>query len=121
MEDNTDKLARAYSLLFALRQNLPTELYNIDEDYVDQYHEALDHLSQLGYDVEEFKIPEQWVKTETWQVPDGEGYETRHSKTRQVDLAKFQVKLDSVLKYFSLTTLAPSENQRPIGFTGRKK
>jgi hypothetical protein len=121
MEDNTDKLARAYSVLFALKQNLPTERYRIDEEYVYQFHEALGHLSQLGYDVEEFKIPERWMKTETWQVPAGEGYETHHGKTLQVELDKFQVKLDSVLKYFSIITPAPSENQRRIGFTGRKK
>ncbi len=121
MEDNTDKLARAYSELAALKQNLPRDHYNIEEDYVELYHEALEHLSQLGYDVEEFKIPDQWMKTETWQATVGEGYETRHSKTRQVELAKFLVKLDSVLKYFSLTSLASSKNQRAIGFTGRKK
>jgi hypothetical protein len=119
--NKAEELMRAYSELVALKENVPRELYQIDEDYVDEYNKALDHLSQLNYDVQEFRIPAEWLKPDTWQVLDGDGYETRHGSTRRVELAKFLVKLDSVLKYFSLSAQASPPDRPSIGFTGRKK
>lgn len=53
--DQSDKLARAYARLRALRENLPEYRY-IDEVYVEQYHEALRHLEEIGFDVAEFRV-----------------------------------------------------------------
>lgn len=116
--DKTDKFARARSRLTALKQNIPKEYGYVQEAYVNEYHQALDDLTKLGCDLEEFKIPEQWMETETWQVPEGEGYETRHGNTRQLKREQFLMKLDSVLNY--LSSLASSKSRGPIGFTGRR-
>jgi hypothetical protein len=119
--DETDEFARARSRLDALRQNVPKEYGYVQEDYVNEYNRALHHLSQLGCDVDEFRIPDQWMETETWQVPEGEGYETRHSNARQLKTEKFLMKLDSVLGYLSPMSRGSSGNKRPIGFIGRKR
>ncbi len=112
--DKTDEFVRARSRLTGLKQNIPPEYGYVQEDCVNEYHKVLDNLTQLGCDLEEFKIPDQWMETYTWQVPDGEGYETRYSSTRQVIREKFLMKLDSVLYY--LSSLASSKSQGPIGF-----
>jgi hypothetical protein len=111
----TDEFARARSRLTALKQNIPPEYGYVQEDCVNEYTTVLDALTRLRCDVEEFRIPDQWMETYTWQVPDGEGYETRHSDTRQVIREKYLMKLDSVLNY--LSSLASSKSQGPIGFT----
>ena len=51
-----DKIARAYARLMALKDNLPED-YKVPETYVVEYHGALKHLKELGFDLEEFKIP----------------------------------------------------------------
>jgi hypothetical protein len=122
MEATTSKTARAYTRLAALKQNLPNTAY-IEEDFVHEYRGALQHLSELGFDVEEFGIPEAWLERRAvGSVPEGEGHRTIYSETRQMDRAKLLVKLDSLLNYFSLASSNSStEQRRPIGFTGPKR
>jgi hypothetical protein len=121
MEDHDDEVARAYSMLTALRKNVPKERHYVDEDYVHEYHKALDRLGQLGFDVKEFEIPQQWMEPVTHQVPEGEGYRTVHANRNQVEHGKFMTKLDAVLIYFPLTAADSSTAPGPIGFTGPRK
>ena len=74
MENHTDEVARAYAILTALKENVPKDRDYVDEDYVHEYHKALDHLGQLGFDVKEFEIPRQWMKPVTRLVPEGNDY-----------------------------------------------
>ena len=55
MEPN-DKMARAYSRLVALGKNTP-DGFLVDEEHVGRYHESLQHLTDLGFDVREFRNP----------------------------------------------------------------
>src|SRR6266852_6120276 len=50
-----DGLLRAYSRLEALKRNLPKPI--VLEHYVTDYHAALQHIADLGVDIEEFRIP----------------------------------------------------------------
>jgi hypothetical protein len=121
METHADKVARAHSRLLALRKNIPDERHYVGEHYVQEYHEALRHLGEDGFDVEEFKVPEQWMERESRSEPDpeSEGYRTVYSGNREVERTKFLVKLDSVLNYF--TFRASSEKRNPIGFHGPRR
>jgi hypothetical protein len=119
--DSRDKIARAYSRLAALRKNTSDKSFYVDEDHVRQYHEALQHLTDLGFDIEEFRIPDEWLKHRAVSsVPArGGGRHVRYAKEREAETRKFLSKLDAVLEYFSLTTSAdPGGNERrTIGFT----
>lgn len=144
MENHTDEVARTYAILTALKEHVPKDLDYVDEDYVREYHKALDHLGQLGFDVKEFEIPRQWMKPITrlvpegdvhynpatyglglrtgsataHQVPEGDGYRTVDTGRSQVERAKFMTKLDAVLMYFRLAPADSPKGQQPIGFTG---
>jgi len=145
MENHTDELLRAYAILTALGENVPKDRDYVDEDYVHEYHKALDHLGQLGFDMEELKIPRQWMEPITRLVPEGDdhynpltyGLRMAGSITHQVpeadrhraintgrsrvELAKFMTRLDAALMYFSLASADSPKGQQPIGFTGPRK
>jgi hypothetical protein len=145
MENHTDELARAYAILTALRENVPKDRDYVDEDYVHEYHKALDHLGQLGFDTEKLKIPRQWMEpitrlvpegddhynpltyglrmagSITHQVPEADGYRTINTGRSQVELAKFMTRLDTALMYFSPASADSPKGQQPIGFTGPRK
>jgi hypothetical protein len=147
MENHTDELARAHAILTALRDNVPKDRDYVDEDYVHEYHEALDHLGRVGFDMKEFEIPPQWMEpitrlvpegddhynpmtyglrmagSRTHQVPEGDGYRTINTGRSQVELAKFMTRLDAALKHinFSLASADSPKGQQPIGFTGPRK
>jgi hypothetical protein len=115
-----DKIARAYSRLVALRRNTSETTFSVDEEHVRQYHEALQHLTDLGFDIAEFQIPDQWLKYPAVSSRPGPGgREVRYGKQRKVETSKFLSKLDAVMEYFSLTTSADSgsNERRTIGFT----
>ena len=57
MTDAAEALARAYVTLLAIRTNMPPGL-DVPAAYVDEYHNALQHLEQVGCDfcdVSEFR------------------------------------------------------------------
>ena len=144
MENHTDEFVRAYAQLTALKENVPKDRDYVDEHYVQEYHKALGHLGQLGFDVEEFEIPRQWMEPITHlvpegndynpatyglmmaspithQVPEGDGYRTINTGRSQVERAKFMMRLDAVLTYFRLASADSPKGQQPIGFTGPRK
>lgn len=108
MDEAQDKLARAHARLTGLRRHCDAEgasenlagVAMFMDRYVEEFHEALVHLANCGFDVEEFRIrPE-------------------HMMGRYVDRALFLAKLDSVLTYFEIVTI-PAERPKPqLGFHG---
>jgi len=90
--DQSDKLARAYARLSALRENIPKGNM-VDGLYLREYHEALKHLEELGFDVAEFKVPDRLVR-----------YTFLFVGGSMVERALLLSKLDAVLAYFELVT-----------------
>jgi hypothetical protein len=141
MENHTDELKRACAVLTALRENVPKDRDYVDQDYVDEYNKALDHLGQLGFDMEDLKIPRQWMEPITRQVAEGDDHynpmthglrvagsvthqapeRTTNTGRSQVELAKFMMKLNAALMYFSLASADSPKGQQPIGFTEPRK
>jgi len=114
--NNKDKIARAYSRLSALRQNAPDRY--VDEEHVREYHQALQHLADLGFDVEEFMIPDHWLQHRvTGRRADGTPY-----WNKDLDATKFLSKLDAVLTYLSIyTTGEEGAARQVVGFAARGK
>jgi hypothetical protein len=112
----TDKLMRAHARLTSLHQLLTNNLRGgfVGEQYVSEYHSALDQLGHAGYDLGDFRVPMSSLKLRST----GGNYltgETYYSEERQVEHGLFLMKLQAVLSYFSLATESP---QRKIGFAG---
>jgi hypothetical protein len=107
-DDAEDKIKRAFVRLSSIRSNTP-QTFETDEALVQEYSAALLHLEQLGYDVEEFKIPSDWLY-HPWVSKDPVNG-VQYAERRVVKRALFMTKLDAVLGYF--TSLATREK---IGF-----
>lgn len=97
VSDQSDKLMRAYARLRALRDNLSTDRY-IELMYVEQYHEALQHLEENGFDVAEFRISPEHLKDITIGA---------NKKRLHVERPLLLSKLDAVLTYFELAVQRP--------------
>ena len=111
MAAHGDKVARAYARLVGLKESLPEQV-DVSERFVEEYHEALQHLSDLGIDVAEFRVrPEDLERIWEGSVP-GENF---YSKERYVPRALLLAKLTAVLTYFSLQD-SPGRPERQIGF-----
>ena len=95
-----DKLRRAYARIRAIRNNVPNPPNVVVQfGQIEDYHQALQHLKDLGENIEEFKVPENQIER------------SPVSGLLYVDRALFLAKVDSVLNYFD-------EPDRPIGFKG---
>jgi hypothetical protein len=112
--DSTDKLARAYGTLKALKANIP-EWSPVSHLFVIDFHRALDHLAALGVDVEEFRIDPKQVKPRITSSNSITG-EVSYSDEPEVDRHYLLTKLDSVLTYFELITIQPQQPIRQLGF-----
>jgi hypothetical protein len=103
-----DRLARAYARLGGLRTRVEGDEHHggiTEKAYVDEFHEALDHLAACGFDVEEFRFKPEHFAT----YPIG---------GQAVKRPLFLAKLDAVLKYFELVTAQPKPQ---LGFHGRTR
>jgi hypothetical protein len=87
------------------------------EKYVREYHDGLHHLVDMGFDVEEFKVPAEEVNR---QVASSDPDEKRYGGARYVDRELFMAKLDAVLTYFELKMVKPGEPKWEIGFSRRR-
>lgn len=123
MGANQDKLARAYSRLRSLRANLPENARSlVEEYYVVDYHEVLQHLDDLGIDVSEFRVPDTLINpipvaasvTHPWARTGKPSF--TYSQERYVNRNILMSKIDAVLGYFELITEKPDEPQKRIGF-----
>lgn len=109
-ENGQDRLARAYAMLQALRNNI-AELTLVEEMYVREYHTALDMLESIGIDINDFRIPSSEVKPHINSISDrGPTYSKEKYVPKQLLLAK----VDAILIYFNITL---SEKPRKIGFS----
>ncbi len=96
-----DKLLRAYARLSSLKENLPkNEL--VPETFVIEYHDAFRHVEDLGFDVDEFKIPVNLVKPKVTSFNAISGEKT-YSTTSFVDRNFLLTKLTAALSYFTLS------------------
>ena len=114
--DHQDKMARAYARLVSLKANLPDDI-RIREPFVVEYHDAIGHLEDLGFNLAEFKIPAAHVQP----IETGGNYltdETYYSTERYVERSYFLTKLSAVLSYFELST---KRTEASIGFRSPQK
>jgi hypothetical protein len=106
--DAQDKMKRALARLSGIRKNIDEKDYHVDESLVKEYSSALQHLEELGVDVQEFKIPTEWLQPRIMSTgPNGPKY----AKERAVQRFLFMAKLDAVLGYFTMTS-----SKEKIGF-----
>ena len=102
LADRDDKLRRAYSRLSAIQRNVPPPPnYVVEYGLIEEYHGALRHLEDLGYDVAEFKVSDNQIDR------------SPNSGMLYVNRSLFLAKVESALSYFDM------EQQRPkptIGF-----
>ena|ERR1700730_779153 len=99
-DDAQDKIKRAFARLSGVRKNIDEKDYHVDESIVKEYSAALQHLEELNIDVQEFKIPEEWLQPRVVSTgPAG----TKYAKERAVKRSLFLTKLDAVLGYFTST------------------
>ncbi len=106
MVDEDDALLRAMANLQSLRKNLRTGL--VDEDWVMQYHRALDTLAELQYDIDEWRIP-----AGALTALEGSG-----SSRRYAPASMATTRIDAVIGYFELKMRPESPS---IGFKGPKR
>jgi len=108
MDEAQDRLTRAHARLTGLRRHCDAEgasenlggVAMFQAKYVEEFHDALDHLASCGFNVEEFRV------------------KPEHLMGIYVDRALFLAKLDSVLTYFEIVT-TPAERPKPqLGFHG---
>ena len=117
-----DRVQRAFARLSALQQTVSDlkPLHGISEIYVQEYHDALGHLEAIGFDTQEFLIPDSWLRQQVIAAAifDGGESRTEYTKERYVQEGLFLLKLRSVLAYFQLAMEKPKQQ---IGFHGRRK
>ena len=114
MSDKQDKLTRAFARMRSLKTALTNITQaNVSEDYVREYREALEHLSDLGFDVEEFAVPQQMLKR-MW-----ESSSMSTTNGLWVERTFLMMKLEGVLGYFEFK-LGDDIGKGEIGFRGKK-
>ncbi len=104
----SDKVRRAFERISSIRQNLPERDDHVEEPFVQEYSDALHQLHDVGYDIKEFAIPEQWFELRVVGRSDAG---IVNAKCRSVNRALFLTKLDALLGYFS-------HSREKIGFAG---
>jgi hypothetical protein len=109
-----DEIAKAYTLLSSIKANAPKN-FAVDQSWVNDFHSALDQVEKAtGLSLQEFRIPHAELHRET----SGGNYltgETHYSGRTVIERARFMLKVDAVLGYFSLQKDRPTKGQ--IGFT----
>jgi len=109
-----DELARAYSTLTALRQNVPDK-YEVDQSWVDDFHSVLDKIEKAtSSNLAEFRVSQ----SELRRHKSGSNYltgEVQYDGRTVVERARFLTKVDAVLAYFQYQTA--KETKGSIGFS----
>ena len=118
IQDNNDKVTRAYATLISLRKNIG-EIPNIKipEMFVREYHNVLDNLQKTGVDLIEFRVPDsevQPVDTAMHIINNGKTVSRPiYTKEKYVDKPFLLTKLGAILGYFAILTV---DKPRSIGF-----
>jgi hypothetical protein len=105
MSDKEDTLRRTYSQLISLRNNLPSDHPDnkMEWDNVNLYNELIQKLETIGFNVNDFKIPESMLTNERVES-NYVTHETVESGRSNVRHGFLKTKLDSILTYFQLGT-----------------
>lgn len=61
MNNGQTEIEKAYVNLMTLKQNLP-QRHDLEEKYANMFNAELDRLIELGFEIEDFKIPPQEIK-----------------------------------------------------------
>ncbi len=123
MSSTQDRLARALSKIRSLRTTLTdttlANKYEVSENYVKEYDEALEHLSALGYDIDEFAVPKNMLKRSASSANMMSG-KVKYRSGLWVERTFLLMKLDSALGYFDFMR-GDDIAEGKIGFSGKKK
>jgi hypothetical protein len=113
-----DTVARVYSRLVALKENLP--LGEVEAKLVDEYHNLLQQL-EPGFDVEGFKIPPDWSVSAISVIQiDYLSGKSKYGKTKHVPRHLFLTKVDALLRYFELLGEGSSK-RRTVSLKGSRR
>lgn len=105
-------IKQAYSLLVALKNNLPGGL-TVDEKYVDQFHTILDTLEkECGQNLDAFRVPGSELKRRA--ISKNEYTGVTYSETAEVHRPFLMMKIDAVLSFFTI-----ERERQAIGFHAR--
>jgi hypothetical protein len=121
----TDHRERAYAQLDALRETLSKIEPHFPQNshYVDDFHAALDHLRDAGENVEEFRIPDDWInQREPSSVPRGQLSRSQKPTSKReptIQTHYLQTRVNAVLGYFTLKA-AVETDARKTGETLRR-
>lgn len=122
--DAQDKMTRALAGLRSVRNNVTDQFGYVDERIVREYHAALGHLRDLGFDTAEFEIPKGDIGPRlVGREASRRGTEGApiYSKDRSVPRDLFMTKIDTALGYFEMAGSHQGKPKEPIGFSGPKK
>lgn len=100
MNNEQSELKKAYVTLMALKKNLPDNR-DLEEKYANMFNSEVDRLIGLGFEVEDFKVPEQEIKPIFTHGNYMTG-EKHYSSGKYVEKQILLVKLDAILVYFSI-------------------
>jgi hypothetical protein len=104
-EVTIDRMRRAVARLHGLRPQVAEEarrsLY-VDERLIREYHGALDLLSAIGYDVTEFRVPDDEIQRQVSSSNYLTGAKT-YTETRSATGTLALAKVDAALEYFRLS------------------
>src|SRR5215213_6784085 len=123
--EGTDHRERAYAQLGALRETLSKvdPHFSLQTHYVDDFHAALNHLRDAGENVEEFRIPDDWIERhEPSMNPLAQASRSRSPTPRRQPTIRahfLQTRVNAVLGYFMLKA-AVETDARQTGETLRE-
>ena len=109
-----DEIAKAFSMLSSLKQNIPNN-YQVDQSWVEDFHTALQQIeSATGASLQEFRVSPQELKREK----SGGNYvtgEVHYSGRTVVERTRLMLKVDAVLGFFQYEQDKPTKGK--LGFS----
>jgi site-specific recombinase XerC len=108
-----DKLTRAYASLMPIKEVVAQvePVMGIQPHTIKDYNRALDHLTEIGFDVDEYRVRDDEFRE--FECMAGTLFERGMGVPRDLLLSR----VSAVLNYFSLTLPAESSSPPLIGFT----
>lgn len=109
---NNDEILRAYSLLIALKANVP-DTYELEERWIKEYHNALAKIERAtGKDLADFRLSTGDLRQSVATANCDTG-ELTYSDGLYCERSFLLQKLDAILTYF---TESLQSNEKKIGF-----
>jgi hypothetical protein len=104
-ERTRDRVQRSYARLTALRPQIAQESrnsYYVDERLIQEYHAALQPLREIGFDIDEFLVPESDIRHQV----SSSNYltnEKHYTQGRSTVGTLVTAKIDAAITYFEMT------------------